>query len=101
MRISSESARIVEDWTLDITEELKSLKAFLDARGALEHFGPSAPKFDAVILDLRLPDSADLGLLQRIRNESAYDSVRDSFLEFTGVVQAERGGILFAKIFSG
>lgn len=39
-----------------------------DARSALEHFAPSAPPLDAVILDLRLPDSADLGLLRRIRS---------------------------------
>jgi DNA-binding NtrC family response regulator len=38
-----------------------------DARAALEHFGESAARIDAVILDLRLPDSSDLGLLQRIR----------------------------------
>lgn len=39
-----------------------------DARSALEHFAPEMPPLDAVILDLRLPDSADLGLLQRIRS---------------------------------
>ncbi len=39
-----------------------------DARSALERFDPSAPPLDAVILDLRLPDSADLGLLRRIRS---------------------------------
>jgi DNA-binding NtrC family response regulator len=38
-----------------------------DARGALEAFGPESPAIDAVLLDLRLPDSADLGLLRRIR----------------------------------
>lgn len=38
-----------------------------DARGALARFEPDAPGIDAVILDLRLPDSADLGVLRRIR----------------------------------
>jgi DNA-binding NtrC family response regulator len=38
-----------------------------DARGALECFAPGSPAIDAVLLDLRLPDSADLGLLRRIR----------------------------------
>lgn len=38
-----------------------------DARGALACFGPAAPELHAVVLDLRLPDSADLGLLRRIR----------------------------------
>lgn len=38
-----------------------------DARGALARFAPGAPDIDAVILDLRLPDSADLGLLRQIR----------------------------------
>ncbi|HSL24553.1 MAG TPA: response regulator [Vicinamibacterales bacterium] len=41
-----------------------------DARGALARFGPDAPHIDAVVLDLRLPDSADLGLLRRIRELS-------------------------------
>jgi DNA-binding NtrC family response regulator len=39
-----------------------------DARTALERFAPSAARLDAVILDLRLPDNADLGLLRRIRS---------------------------------
>jgi two-component system response regulator AtoC len=38
-----------------------------DARGTLACFGPQAPDIHAVVLDLRLPDSADLGLLRRIR----------------------------------
>jgi DNA-binding NtrC family response regulator len=38
-----------------------------DARGALARFAPDAVPIDAVILDLRLPDSADLGVLRRIR----------------------------------
>lgn len=38
-----------------------------DARGALARFEPDALPIDAVILDLRLPDSADLGVLRRIR----------------------------------
>lgn len=38
-----------------------------DARGALARFAPGADALDAVILDLRLPDSADLGVLRRIR----------------------------------
>ncbi len=39
-----------------------------DARGALARFAPGAPGIDAVVLDLRLPDSADLGLLRQIRD---------------------------------
>lgn len=39
-----------------------------DARSALERFAPDAPAVHAVVLDLRLPDSADLGLLRQIRN---------------------------------
>jgi two-component system response regulator AtoC len=38
-----------------------------DARGALARFQPGAPDIHAVVLDLRLPDSADLTLLRRIR----------------------------------
>jgi DNA-binding NtrC family response regulator len=38
-----------------------------DARSALERFAPDAPAVHAVVLDLRLPDSADLGLLRQIR----------------------------------
>jgi DNA-binding NtrC family response regulator len=38
-----------------------------DAESALEHFAPDAPAVHAVLLDLRLPDSADLGLLRQIR----------------------------------
>lgn len=38
-----------------------------DARGALARFEPEALPIHAVILDLRLPDSADLGVLRRIR----------------------------------
>jgi DNA-binding NtrC family response regulator len=38
-----------------------------DARGALACFEPGARGVHAVILDLRLPDSADLGVLRRIR----------------------------------
>jgi DNA-binding NtrC family response regulator len=41
-----------------------------DARGALARFEPgalAAVAIDAVILDLRLPDSADLSVLRRIR----------------------------------
>lgn len=38
-----------------------------DARSALACFEPGAPALSAVVLDLRLPDSADLGLLRRIR----------------------------------
>ncbi|MBI2221276.1 MAG: response regulator [Acidobacteria bacterium] len=38
-----------------------------DARGALQRFTPDAPAVHAVLLDLRLPDSADLGLLRQIR----------------------------------
>jgi DNA-binding NtrC family response regulator len=38
-----------------------------DARGALACFEPQAPDIHAVVLDLRLPDSADLSLLRRIR----------------------------------
>jgi DNA-binding NtrC family response regulator len=38
-----------------------------DARSTLQQFGPETPAIDLVILDLRLPDSADLGLLRRIR----------------------------------
>ena len=41
-----------------------------DARGALARFEPGASAIDAVILDLRLPDSADLGVLRRIRELS-------------------------------
>lgn len=41
-----------------------------DAQGALARFTPEAPHIDAVILDLRLPDSADLGVLRRIRELS-------------------------------
>jgi CheY-like chemotaxis protein len=39
-----------------------------DARGALACFQPPAPEIHAVVLDLRLPDSSDLGLLRRIRD---------------------------------
>lgn len=38
-----------------------------DARGALARFESGPSEIDAVILDLRLPDSADLGVLRRIR----------------------------------
>lgn len=38
-----------------------------DARAALRELGDGAPPVDAVLLDLRLPDSADLSLLARIR----------------------------------
>lgn len=38
-----------------------------DARGALARFAPGAAAIDAVVLDLRLPDSADLGVLRQIR----------------------------------
>ena len=41
-----------------------------DARGALARFAPDAPPIDVVVLDLRLPDSADLSVLQRIRELS-------------------------------
>jgi DNA-binding NtrC family response regulator len=37
------------------------------AREALEHFGGSNGASCVVLLDLRLPDSDDLGLLRRIR----------------------------------
>jgi DNA-binding NtrC family response regulator len=38
-----------------------------DARCALERLRIDAAPVDAIVLDLRLPDSADLGLLARIR----------------------------------
>lgn len=38
-----------------------------DARSALQHLQTVRPSVDAIVLDLRLPDSADLGLLVRIR----------------------------------
>lgn len=38
-----------------------------DARSALEWFGAGMAPISAVVLDLRLPDSSDLGLLKRLR----------------------------------
>lgn len=38
-----------------------------DARGALARFEPEALPVHVVVLDLRLPDSADLGVLRRIK----------------------------------
>ena len=38
-----------------------------DARGAIEAIGDSIVEPDAVLLDLRLPDSDDLGLLASVR----------------------------------
>jgi DNA-binding NtrC family response regulator len=38
-----------------------------DAHSALACFGPDLAPIDAVLLDLRLPDSSDLGLLRRLR----------------------------------
>lgn len=38
-----------------------------DGRDALRHFAPESNSIEIVFLDLRLPDSGDLGLLKSIR----------------------------------
>jgi DNA-binding NtrC family response regulator len=56
-------------WSVTETLEAAGFHVFeaATARAALDHFGSPGDGTCVVLLDLRLPDSDDLGLLRRIR----------------------------------
>jgi DNA-binding NtrC family response regulator len=56
-------------WSVTETLEAAGFRVFeaATARAALDHFGVPGDGTCVVLLDLRLPDSDDLGLLRRIR----------------------------------
>lgn len=73
---------IVEDepllrWALSETlvEAGHTVFAAVDAASALHAVEEAAPRLDAILLDYRLPDSSDLGLLGQLRQRAPTTSV--------------------------
>jgi DNA-binding NtrC family response regulator len=73
---------VVEDETLirwavaeTLTEAGHTVFQAMDAAGALQALGQASAPFDVVLLDFRLPDSDDLSLLERIRQQAPTSAV--------------------------